>query len=113
MDTYREFSGYRCMWLMVMFDLPTETKKQKDSYRRFREGLIDDGFIQIQYSVYLRFCSTDEVLNTHKKRVINALPSEWQVRLLFFTDKQFERMQVFYGQALTPTEPVPTQISMF
>lgn len=73
---HRTFSGYRSMWLMVMFDLPTETKKQRDAYHHFREGLLDDGFMQIQYSIYVRFCATDEVLQTHKKRIINALPSE-------------------------------------
>lgn len=101
------------MWLMVMFDLPTETKKQRDEYHHFREGLLDDGFMQIQYSIYVRFCATDEVLQTHKKRVINALPSEWEVRMLAFTDKQYERMQVFYGNSLTPTETPPLQITLF
>ena len=109
----RVFSGYCSMWLMVMFDLPTETKKQRDAYRRFREGLLDDGFVQMQYSVYARYCATQEVLDTHKSRVTNALPREWQIRVLVFTDKQFERMQVFYGQSLFPTETAPMQISIF
>ena len=98
---------------MVMFDLPTETKKNRDNYTHFRAWLLDDGFAQMQYSVYARYCPTEETLETHKKRVIWALPPEWQIRVLVFTDKQFERMQVFYGQSLFPTEETPLQISMF
>ncbi len=69
--------------------------------------------MQIQYSIYVRYCATDEILEIHKKRIAHAVPSEWEVRVLAFTDKQYERMQVFYGKSLIPTEPVPLQVSMF
>lgn len=113
MNNNRTFSWYRSMWLMVMFDLPTETKKQRDAYIHFREWLLDDGFMQIQYSIYVRYCATDEILDIHKKRVANAVPPEGEVRVLVFTDKQYERMQVFYGQSIIPAESAPLQISIF
>jgi hypothetical protein len=34
------FSEYRVMWLMVLFDLPTETKKDIREYAKFRKRLL-------------------------------------------------------------------------
>lgn len=31
------FSEYRIMWVLVLFDLPTETKKDKKAYAEFRK----------------------------------------------------------------------------
>lgn len=33
------FSEYRIMWILVLFDLPTETKKDKKAYIDFRKNL--------------------------------------------------------------------------
>ena len=38
------FSEYRIMWVLVLFDLPTETKKEKKAYSDFRKNLQRDGF---------------------------------------------------------------------
>ena len=46
------FGGYRTMWLMVMFDLPTDTPKARRRYRDFRNYLLQDGFDMLQFSVY-------------------------------------------------------------
>ena len=32
------FSEYRIMWVLVLFDLPTETKKDKKMYADFRKN---------------------------------------------------------------------------
>ena len=39
------FSEYRIMWVLVLFDLPTDTKKDKKAYADFRKNLQKDGFI--------------------------------------------------------------------
>ena len=44
------FSEYRIMWVLVLFDLPTETKKDKKAYATFRKNLQKDGFTMFQYS---------------------------------------------------------------
>ena len=51
---------YRIMRLMVMFDLPTDTSQQRKQYRQFRKKLLNEGFIMIQYSVYVRVCTTEK-----------------------------------------------------
>ena len=49
-------NGYRCMWVIVLFDLPTETKRARKEYAQFRKKLLENGFVKMQYSVYLRNC---------------------------------------------------------
>ena len=44
------FSEYRVMWILVLFDLPTETKKDKKAYTDFRKNLQKDGFTMFQFS---------------------------------------------------------------
>jgi len=99
MDTYIPFSAYRSMWLIVMFDLPTETKKDRKIYSDFREGLLDDGFHMIQFSIYVRFCPSFDNLQVHIKRTQNKLPPSGEVRLLTFTDKQYSSMEVYHGKS--------------
>ena len=48
------FSEYRIMWVLVFFDLPTDTKKERKAAADFRKQLIQDGFIMFQFSIYMR-----------------------------------------------------------
>ena len=48
------------MWILVLFDLPTETKKDKKAYALFRKQLICDGFTMFQFSIYIRHCPSRE-----------------------------------------------------
>ena len=54
------FSEYRIMWVLVLFDLPTETKKDKKAYAEFRKNLQKDGFTMFQFSIYVRHCASCE-----------------------------------------------------
>ena len=67
-------SEYRIMWVLVLFDLPTETKKEKKAYTDFRKKLITDGFTMFQFSIYLRHCSSRENCEVHIQREKNKLP---------------------------------------
>ena len=49
--------GWRSMWIVVLFDLPTETKAQRKHHAQFRKSLLKDGFSMMQYSVYKRHCA--------------------------------------------------------
>ncbi|MHB8261363.1 MAG: CRISPR-associated endonuclease Cas2, partial [Bacteroidia bacterium] len=48
------FNAYRVMWTLVMYDLPTETKKERKVAARFRKELLQDGFSMFQFSMYVR-----------------------------------------------------------
>ena len=101
------------MWLFAMFDLPVDTKKARRDYTRFRKALLADGFTMLQFSVYARYCPSEETSRVHYRRVRIALPPEGQVRLLFVTDRQFGKMEVYYGKNRKPVEPLPPQMMLF
>ena len=107
------FSGYKAMWLFAMFDLPVKTKREKRDYVRFRNLLLDNGFSQMQYSVYARFCGSEEIADTYRHRIERKLPPDGYVRLLAVTDRQFGKMQSFHGKKHSTPESKPTQLSLF
>ena len=54
------FSEYRIMWVLVFFDLPTESKRERKLYADFRKKLLQDGFTMFQFSIYVRHCPSRE-----------------------------------------------------
>jgi CRISPR-associated protein Cas2 len=101
------------MWVLVMFDLPTDTPEARKRYRVFREGLLDFGFTMLQYSVYSRTAPSEESAKAQSQRVKGALPPDGQVRVMILTDKQYSRMEVFYGKLRATTENAPEQLEFF
>ena len=101
------------MWILTMFDLPTDTPKDRRSYSDFRKALLEDGFTMLQFSVYIRHCASEENATVHKNRVHSCLPPKGEVRIITITDKQYERMAVFYGKTPKQVEKPPEQISFF
>ncbi len=106
-------SGYRVVWIIAMFDLPTDTKQAKKDYALFRKNLLKDGFAMLQYSVYVRHCASEENADVHFERVKNFLPPEGEVRLLKITDKQYGRIETYWGKKRKPQEPTPKQLELF
>ena len=101
------------MWVLVMFDLPSDTKQARRDYTLFRKMLLGNGFSQMQYSVYARHCPSKENAEVHTMRVERHLPPDGEVRILLFTDKQFERMHIFLGKSRKTPEPAPRQMEFF
>lgn len=86
------------MWIMVFFDLPTETQRERKIYARFRKDLLKDGFSMFQFSIYIRHCSSRENMYVHKNRIKDFLPEKGHIGILTITDKQFGMMDIFFGQ---------------
>ena len=101
------------MWVIVMFDLPTDTPLARKQYSLFRKSLLDDGFLMMQYSVYTRHSSSDENATVHINRIRSCLPPAGEVRIIKITDKQFSKINVFYGKKRIPIEKAPEQLSFF
>ena len=101
------------MWVLTMFDLPVDTKQARRAYAHFRKKLLQDGFTRLQYSVYVRHCASEENADVHAGRVERSLPDDGEVRVIYFTDKQFERMRVFWGKRRKPPETPPRQLELF
>ncbi len=106
-------SGYRLMWLIVMFDLPVMTKQERKSATEFRNALLDLGFEMSQFSVYMRYCSSYSQIDTYCKRVESNLPNGGKVNILQFTDKQYERIITYRGKTKNPENKCPEQYQLF
>lgn len=104
---------YRIMWILVLFDLPTDTKADIRNYTRFRKSIMKDGFDMFQFSIYLRHCMSRENSDVHVKRVKSVLPPKGHVGILRITDKQFGEIEIFYGRKKEEVKPPPQQLEMF
>ena len=105
--------GWRSMWVISMFDLPTDTKAARKAYARFRKDLVEDGFTMMQFSVYSRHCASYENAEVHITRMSKRLPPAGEVRFLVITDKQFARIRVFRGKKRQSAAGVPAQLEFF
>ncbi|MFQ5443847.1 MAG: CRISPR-associated endonuclease Cas2 [Nitrospinales bacterium] len=101
------------MWIMVLFDLPTDSEIARKAYTRFRKGLLKDGFNMMQYSVYTRHCASRENAEAHTQRVRAMLPPQGVVSIITITDKQFGEIKNFWGKKRKKNPPQPKQLEMF
>lgn len=106
-------SQYRIMWVMVLFDLPTETKKERKASARFRKDMLQDGFTMFQFSIYIRHCASRENAEVHIKRVKSRLPEKGHVGIFNITDKQFGEIELFYGRKQSIRAGTPQQLELF
>lgn len=106
-------SGYRLMWIFVMFDLPVTTRKQSREATKFRQFLLDQGFEMSQFSVYARFCNGKDSYESHLRRIEGNLPERGDIHVLTFTDKQYENIVGFSSQRRKKQRKNPDQLALF
>ena len=109
----QRFSEYRIMWVMVLFDLLLETKKDKKEHVKFRKRLLEDGFTMFQFSIYVRHCASKENADVHIKRVKSFLPEYGSVGIIHITDKQFGEIEIYNCGKKTPTQAGGQQLELF
>lgn len=112
-STVTYLSGYRLMWILVMFDLPTDTKQQRKAAGKFRNFLLDEGFERSQFSVYARFVNGKEALCTRINRIERNLPGSGDIQILNFTDRQYRDIVHFSDQSRRKARENPQQLVMF
>lgn len=101
------------MWVLVFYDLPTETKSMQKEARQFRKHLEEDGFVLFQFSIYIRHCPSRENAEVHMKRVKENLPKYGKVAIMQVTDKQFGDIQIFYSKQEEAPPPIYVQLELF
>jgi CRISPR-associated protein Cas2 len=106
-------SGYRIMWLCVMFDLPTDTQSDRKAASGFRKNLLNMGFEMAQFSVYIKFCANSESIATHIKKIESFLPAGGQISILQFTDKQYERIINYKGGKKAAVKNAPDPFDLY
>ena len=106
-------NAYQIMWILVFYDLPVITKKERKIASKFRKQIMEDGFTMFQFSIYLRHCPSRENADVHIKRVRMSLPPAGKVGILTITDKQFGMMEIFYGKKPTVVPEGYQQLELF
>lgn len=87
------------MRIIVFFDLPTLTDKNRKEYRDFRKFLIKSGFLMLQESVYCKLAQNATVADTIQDNVHKNKPSAGLVQLLRVTEKQYAKMDFIVGKS--------------
>ena len=93
------------MRMLVFFDLPVTTAKNRREATRFRKFLLNDGYHMLQYSVYARVCNGVVAVEKHRARIRQNLPDNGAIRLLVITEKQYESIDILLGRLTEADEP--------
>lgn len=96
-----------------MFDLPVTTRKRRRLYAQFRKTLLSMGFSMLQFSVYARYCASEDLSVAYRARIREKIPPEGEVRVLAVTDRQFAKMENYIGKRRTGAERPPNQLTFF
>lgn len=87
------------MRIIVFFDLPVTTAKNRRDYYVFRKYLIKSGFIMMQESVYCKLVQNSTVADTYINNVKQNRPPAGIVQLLKVTEKQYAKMEYVIGKS--------------
>lgn len=101
------------MWLFVFFDLPVQSAPERRTATRFRNFLLKDGYMMIQFSVYARICNGQDRLDKHLRRLQGVIPEKGSVRAMQVTDKQYERTKILVGNRRKNEETKAEQLVLF
>ena len=101
------------MWILVFFDLPTETKAERKIYSTFRKRIMADGFTMFQFSIYIRHCASRENADVHLKRVKQIVPEKGNIGILTITDKQFGAIELYRGKKREKPQAPFQQLGLF
>lgn len=85
------------MRMIVLFDLPVQTKAQRQAATKFRNFLLKDGYYMVQFSVYARICNGFDSVSLHEERLKKNIPERGLIRLLTVTEKQYGNSKVLLG----------------
>lgn len=88
---------YNFVRLLLLFDLPMNTKDEKRKYTQFRKYLIKNGYLMVQYSVYCKIFSNREAAINHINILRKNVPKEGQIRIMLVTEKQYSKMEIIVG----------------
>lgn len=91
--------SYRYMRIIVFFDLPVLTEKNRKDYRDFRKFLIKSGFFMMQESVYCKLVQNGVTADTIVDNVKKHKPGAGLVQILKITEKQYAKMEFVIGKS--------------
>lgn len=88
---------YNFMRILLFFDLPMVTQKDRKIYSDFRKHLIKNGYIMIQYSVYCKIFNNRDAAINHINMLNKNIPSKGYIRIMLITEKQYNNSIIIIG----------------
>ena len=89
--------SYNFMRIILFFDLPVKTKKERKIYSNFRKNLITKGFFMIQYSVYTKILANRDSAIKEKESLRKMVPEKGNIRIMIVTETQYSKMEIIVG----------------
>lgn len=86
------------MWIICAFDLPITTKKEQREATRFRNLLLDKGFVMKQFSIYTKPASSLAQAKNYTSTVMEFLPEHGHVVFYYITDRQMALSDEYRAQ---------------
>lgn len=86
------------MRIMIIFDLPTIESFEKKEYRLFRNELIKNGYIMIQFSVYLKSFNHQINLNEEVQKISRYIPKSGNIKAISLTEHQWSNAIFICGE---------------
>lgn len=104
---------YRNMWIIVMYDLPTETALDRKHAATFRKKILKLGFSMFQFSVYIKHENSIKHVEVTKSKVHKIQPPAGKLGIFYFTDKQFGKTEIIHCQKQQKVPKKPNQLELF
>lgn len=89
--------NYDFMRLILFFDLPVVTKKERRIYAKYRKFLIARGYMMLQYSVYTAIFANRDACELEKSILKKSSPEKGNIRIMMVTEKQYQKMEIIVG----------------
>lgn len=86
------------MRILVMYDLPTVTAKEKKIHHSFQKFLVQSGFLMMQESIYCKLAQNQQAADAIIKQIKKQVPQTGLVQVLTITEKQFAKIEYLVGE---------------
>lgn len=98
--------NYSFMRIIVFFDLPVKTKKDRRIYSLFRKALIKRGYFMMQYSIYTKILANRDAGDIEKFAIKKLSPEKGNIRIMLITEKQYQKIDVIIGGVSNQEETI-------
>lgn len=90
--------------IVISFDLPMETKKNKSDYRKFLSELKKRGFLHMQNSLYYKRVHNLSNINDEKNIVQEFAPEKGNILMIPLAKKVLSSMKEIAGKKYNISE---------
>ena len=87
----------KVMRIILMYDLDFTSEESKKQYTRFHKNLIKNGYIMLQFSVYMRIITSESIAKNEINLLKKNLPKNGNIRIFKITNLQYSKMILLRG----------------